>query len=205
MYHIKENPRIRESAALIVDGLFRCLKKKSFAELTITEVHQEAGVGRATFYRLFDCMPDVLSYQCDLVFHRLFDDDSWKEQRDYRANFIYFLSYWMAQEELLKAIIESHHLEILYGAHARCASNITQAIARSDEISPVEMEYAMSVLTSVMIGVLTKWYQRGQKETAEELFEIARKATAFPNDMPEQMKEIDKLPNDYSTVLTISP
>ncbi|CAI6243175.1 hypothetical protein NRS6120_05330 [Bacillus subtilis] len=178
MYHIKDNARIKESAALIVDGLFRCLEKKDFVELTITEVHKEATVGRATFYRLFDNLTDVLAYQSDLMFQNLFEDMTWQENTDYKGNFMHFISYWMEQRILLAAIINSNHLEILYGSHKRCALTITESITNSrNGMTETQNAYFRCIQSSVMIGVLLMWFQRGQKETAEELFEIAEKST----------------------------
>ena len=68
MYHIKKDKRSQTSARLISEGLTKCLQKKDFSKITITDIQKESYVGRATFYRLFDKLPDVLAYQCDQVF-----------------------------------------------------------------------------------------------------------------------------------------
>ena len=68
MIHIQQDPRAIRSAGLIADGLTACLARMPFGEVTVTSVCRAAGVGRATFYRLFDNTADVLDYRCGQVF-----------------------------------------------------------------------------------------------------------------------------------------
>lgn len=67
MYHIKADKRSLASARLISQGLNRLLQAKDFDSITVTDIVNEAGVGRATFYRLFDNTTDVLTYSCFLI------------------------------------------------------------------------------------------------------------------------------------------
>lgn len=71
MYHVKDGKRTKESARLIVGGLHECLKMKKFESITVTDVQKQSTVGRATFYRLFDSVSDVLAYEFDEEFSKL--------------------------------------------------------------------------------------------------------------------------------------
>lgn len=71
MYHVKDSKRTKESARLIVGGLHECLKMKKFESITVTDVQKQSTVGRATFYRLFDSVSDVLAYEFDEEFSKL--------------------------------------------------------------------------------------------------------------------------------------
>ncbi len=62
MYHISKDERAKKSAIKIGNGLLRCLKTKEFYQITVTDIQKTSNVGRATFYRLFDNITDVLSY-----------------------------------------------------------------------------------------------------------------------------------------------
>jgi AcrR family transcriptional regulator len=68
MYHIADDRRARRSASMVADGLMACLREKTLAKVRIADITGAAGVGRATFYRLFDGVDDVLRWRCDAVF-----------------------------------------------------------------------------------------------------------------------------------------
>ena len=69
MYRIKDDKRVRTSARLIYTGLMRCLGSQRLSSLTVTDVLRSSGVGRATFYRIFDSLTDVLAYGCEQAFN----------------------------------------------------------------------------------------------------------------------------------------
>lgn len=65
MYHVSNDIRSKKSADLIWNGMKKCLLEKSLDKLHITDIYQKSFVSRATFYRLFDSLPDVIAYECD--------------------------------------------------------------------------------------------------------------------------------------------
>ena len=102
MIHIQQDPRAVRSAGLIADGLTACLARMPFGEVTVTAVCRAAGVGRSTFYRLFDNTADVLDYRCGQVFTAM--PDAPEEPPALR-----FIRLWMDNRVLLQAILESGH------------------------------------------------------------------------------------------------
>ena len=46
MYHISNDKRAVQSADLIYNGLLQCLEKKSFDQITVTDVQKAVGLGR---------------------------------------------------------------------------------------------------------------------------------------------------------------
>ena len=71
MYHIPDDKRAQKSAELIWRGMEQCLREKTFQKLRISDIHQKSYVSRATFYRLFDSLQDVLIYECDQIYTQL--------------------------------------------------------------------------------------------------------------------------------------
>ena len=51
---------------MIADALFSLMKRKPFQQITVTEVCDEAAVGRKTFYRNFELREDVIDFWLDL-------------------------------------------------------------------------------------------------------------------------------------------
>ena len=68
MYHVSNDIRSKKSAELIWEGMETCLQEKSLDKLRITDIYQKSFVSRATFYRLFDSVQDVIAYKCDCIY-----------------------------------------------------------------------------------------------------------------------------------------
>lgn len=60
----KENQRIALTKRLLKEALLRLLKKKELKQITITELCEEAGINRITFYRHYETPRDVLEEIC---------------------------------------------------------------------------------------------------------------------------------------------
>ena len=65
MYFKQKNKTAIQSQHMIADALFCLLKRKPFAQITVTEICEEAAIGRKTFYRNFELREDVIEFQLD--------------------------------------------------------------------------------------------------------------------------------------------
>lgn len=52
---------------MISDALFNLMKRKPFQQITITEICEEAAIGRKTFYRNFELREDIIDFKLDLL------------------------------------------------------------------------------------------------------------------------------------------
>lgn len=73
MYRIGKDKRKTQSAKLICKGLQELMRTQDFAAITVTNIVNISGIGRATFYRLFDDKSDVVLYQMESVFTELIE------------------------------------------------------------------------------------------------------------------------------------
>lgn len=71
MYRIGNDKRKTQSAKLVCKGLEELIQTQGYNDITITNIVNASGVGRATFYRLFDDKSDVILYQMESVFTEL--------------------------------------------------------------------------------------------------------------------------------------
>ena len=63
MYHIPNDSRSKKSAIKIYQSLRHILFNKKIEDVTISDIKNECGISRSTFYRLFDNPIDVLEMQ----------------------------------------------------------------------------------------------------------------------------------------------
>ncbi len=67
------NQRIAVTKRMVKEGLMRMLKKKPLEKINITELCQEAGVNRTTFYRYYELPRDVLTEMQREFFEETFE------------------------------------------------------------------------------------------------------------------------------------
>lgn len=172
MVHIKNDLRAKKSAELIRTGLVRCLRRKSFSELTVSELIEESGVGRTTFYRLFDNINDVLFYECDLLAGKLIQ--KYREQPK-KTDFLRFsLAYWLEHYLSLEAVFASNRADILQEAMVKHGNYLTEPF-QMQNIPEKERDYLMATSTSVLSSMLMVWIRHGRTETVDEVYAMYQK------------------------------
>lgn len=166
MYHIKSDKRSQTSAALIAQGLLRCMAAKPFPRITVTDVQQESTVGRATFYRLFDSLPDVLAYLCDRAFEEALSTIPLRAQTTQQM-IVEFTTFWMEHSGLAEAIVQSGRLDLLYTSNLTHLRRMIQVVNRNAEYTALQMDYLAGILSAILVV----WVQNGKKETPAQVAE----------------------------------
>lgn len=176
MYHIQGDKRVQASVELITKALLELLAEKPFSRITVTDLQQRSTVSRSTFYRSFDHPADVLAYLCD----RGFEIAMRKAEPSAQALGVAVFRYWMENTAVLEALVEVRRTDILLASLRRSLSRAQGFTSLSD--SAAENDYFVSIVTSVMTGILTTWIEHGKRETPEEVFErvSAAMASAIP-------------------------
>lgn len=165
MYHIKEDKRSKKSLNLILQAFDRCLEIHPFKDMTITEVCHESTVSRATFYRLFDNLEDIIIYKCELLAEEFSKSIAGCSVYEVQSK---FFSKWMDNISLLKIIEELHRTEIIYDCHQKYMKQLqtdNQYAGLSNEFT----EYHFAILTSTLVASLIIWCNHGCKENADQL------------------------------------
>ncbi len=174
MYHIKNDRRAQTSAMLIAAGMDRLLERKSFEEITITDIQLEAGVGRATFYRLFDRKEDVLRYQCDRILTNLIKRYDHMKGQDKVDWLQVALEEWTGHRHLLHIIVEQNREDILIDSHIRMEAELCRLFSVG-KLAEIERRQFVVILASMLIGTLTVWVDDGGEKSAAWLADCARK------------------------------
>lgn len=172
MYHIKSDRRSRASADELARGLNVCLKTMPLSTVTISDLHRVTGISRATFYRLFDTIEDVLIYQCDQMIQTIHqhysDSDGLSPYEILRG----MLLLGFENTDLLESLVENRRFDLLYEYTARRIFSF-ESLRRifTEELTQEESEYMISNLAMSMVATLTTWIRRGRKETAQQILD----------------------------------
>lgn len=177
MYHISKDKRSAQSADLIYAGLRQCLEKKTFDQITVTDVQRASGVARTTIYRCFDNLSDVLYWRCDLCFGEALQSVASESPNELELMQGYF-SYWVEHSNILKLLIDIDRQDIIYACHMKKAEALAQSYGALPELDEIDARYFMAIRTGVTISVLKVWLDGGRKETSEELLAIIERQIA---------------------------
>lgn len=175
MYHIKKDKRSQKSAELIYEGLSHCMEVKTFDKITITDIQHASSVGRATFYRDFDNIKDVLYWQCDAHYQEVMNGYFLQSNGNFNPyNFIkYFFDYWISESNsnILEQIISIGYYDIIFSCHFKNSSIIKNNEPKSRVDENDFFEYYLSTLIGGFIGLLVSWISNGKIFTADEIIE----------------------------------
>ena len=171
MYHIKDDRRMRASAALICEGLARALEERPYADLSVTQVCAVVGVARTTFYRLFDTLDDVLIYQFDQLFSDALDAYAARGRKEPFARTI--IEVAASNKALVTAIVESGRCDLLSEATRTREEDILGSVGV--RMGERDRRLCTSILTQVAVVVVGDWARSGYRETPEQLYETLRR------------------------------
>lgn len=174
MYHISNDKRSKQSAELIYNGLMQCLEKKSFDQITVTDVQKISGVARTTIYRCFDNLSDILYWKCDLCFQEALHTVQVTERPDEMELIYGYFTYWTKHSDILKLLMDMNRQDIIYACHMKNAKVLEVSYGPLTGLNEVDIRYFMAIRTGVTISMLKAWLEGGKKETPEELMKIIK-------------------------------
>lgn len=172
MYHINSDKRCIKSAELIYEGLLKCLKNKSFEQITVTDIQKSSGVARTTFYRCFDNISDILYWRCDMCFGEAFEGLNTSDVADENILIKHYFSYWLKHSGILELLISINRQDIIYSCHMKKAEELEKIFGELPGMTEKEKRYFMAIRSGVTISVLKAWLDGGCKESAEEVLNI---------------------------------
>lgn len=177
MHHVPNDKRALRSADLIWEGLEGCLEEKELGRVRIADISERSHVSRATFYRLFDSVEDVLAYRCDRVFEAVASEAG--SIPSSAQLFLFFIERWLEERALLRAIAENNMTGLIYDAHMRNKDLVRRVYVKDVRVTDVEADYLVSILTSILPAAIRVWYEHGQRESPEEVYRIGRKCAGL--------------------------
>lgn len=172
MYHIAQDKRVQKSAALICDGMLVCLKEKPLSQITVTDLGNASGVSRATFYRLFDNVMDVLTYQCEQVISSIVGSllSAPPQDRTYRQMTVTILSTAMEHWQLLSAVSSNQRLDIVYRALCKEIPALRQIYKVGETQNDNLEEPFLHCVCSLIATMIDLWIRQGQTQDADALY-----------------------------------
>lgn len=144
----------------ITDALLKLLRDKPIGDISIRELCDLAGIGRASFYRNFESKEDILRGYINKIFLEWSDRDG--GQNKLLNEFLYAMFAHFEKHRDFYELLNKRNLIYLL------KDVIMGICGPKPEHSKVEA-YARAYVAYTLYGWIEVWFQRGMQETAEEI------------------------------------
>lgn len=176
MYHIKKDKRSVQSSNLIYESLKQLMKEKEYNEITITELVEMANIGRATFYRNFDCLDDVLKLKSHESFKNLYkylidyyESISSKSTLTMPIFLTPFLRYWYIDSSIIELLMEANRIDIINESFIDMLKLFKPHLDKSHEAIWNHMDYFIAVRCGVSVNILIQWIKNNKNIPPDDL------------------------------------
>ena len=170
------NTIVKES---LTDALFNLMDKKSFNDITITELSKKAGVSRLSFYRNYTSKEEIIV--------KYLDDKAnlwWEKQISDRSSDVILgmFNHFYLERDKLAIIYKSGLSHLLY-------QNILDCSGPSKDLEN-KVAYTNGWVSGGIFGFVDEWIKRGFKESPKELANIFKNRKDYYTNM-------DMIENSY--------
>ncbi|MGI6205629.1 MAG: TetR/AcrR family transcriptional regulator [Anaerovoracaceae bacterium] len=180
MFHLRDDIRAERSAKMLYDGLTETLKTKPLNKVSVSDICSASTVSRATFYRNFDEVADLLSWKCEQNFEEMLTGFTTSNPDLSTEDVLirYILNYWMegGHMELLSIIMDANRLDIIYNSFVDKAGILMKFLEKEGiHMDTTDYSYFISVRAGFFVGMIRGWMVNGKKQTPDEITAIVRR------------------------------
>lgn len=169
MYHKQINKTAVQSQHMIADALFGLMKRKSFQQITVTEICGEAAIGRKTFYRNFDMKEDVVEFRLDILCSQ------YKEEIMGMTLAQQLRHHMMFVRDHADVFITLYHNGIHQMVRDKFAVLLPDTMPKWTD-DPVEQDYRSAYIVAGVEAIERVWVERGFAESIDEVVAIVQRA-----------------------------
>ena len=169
VYTAQKNPAALRSQELICKAMCALMGALPFAEITVTRICQEAGVGRKTFYRNFERKEDVVELMIDYLREEYEQELEHISPEEAAGCHFRFLSERM---EFMLLLYKAGCVPLLTERFSVILPRVMPRWSADER----ENAYRTAAVVAGTEAVIRLWAERGFRETPEELVQLHRYA-----------------------------
>lgn len=166
--------RQQKTRQAIFNAFSELLEKKSFGNITVQEIIDEANVGRSTFYAHFETKESLLKVMCTDIFQHVFSDDLREERghdfshagHDFEKEITHILYHLQENRKNLKGLLSCDSGEIFMGYFKGYLQERFSAYIRQMHFAAPE-EYVLNMAVSSFAETV-RWWITGRNEYTPE-------------------------------------
>ena len=163
-----ENLLVRES---IFSALMQLMEKKTFDDITVTEITTRAGVSRMAYYRNYKDKKEILLAYLDELFENYWTHVYTKPQDNFQSAYLYF-NYFRENKNFLTNLLNSGLTQLISDRHNLYLNTIFKDLYSHISLESIEENYVINFLSGGLFKILIGWAENGMKESNEYMAKI---------------------------------
>lgn len=145
----------------ITNALLTLLKDKPIGDISISELCDLAGIGRASFYRNFESKEDILRGYIHKIFKEWTDEADKQENRPLNELLGLLFAHFEKHRDFYSLLNERNLIYLL--------KDVVIGLCGPKPEQCKEEAYARAYVAYALYGWIEVWFQRGMQESAEEI------------------------------------
>ena len=148
----------------LTDAFLSLLTKKPIEDISISELVDTAGVGRASFYRNYERKEDILKAHLDILFREWTDEWNKNSEMPLSEQVRIMISHFEKHRSFYQLLNERGLVYLL--------KDVIIGICGPKPEYEKTQAYATAFVAYTLYGWIDVWFQRGMVESADEIAEL---------------------------------
>ena len=149
----------------VTQALFALLDKKEMKDTTVCELVAKAGISRATFYRSYLDMYQVIDEQLAKIAQGM-TDKAMMSSADIRDNTLQIFRLLLGYKQPLQILIRRDMGDRI------CRALYQTTVEHIDQLNAMDNRYQPHFFAGAACGMLTAWIKNEFQESPEEMLEL---------------------------------
>ncbi len=156
----------------IINALLSVMERYDLSLITVTQIAQEAEIGRKTFYRYFKNKESVLEESIKVLFleYSSFQENYYSPKYEILI-YNHFL-FWEKHLAFLNILYRNDLMLFIFKQYQIYVPQLNHAYLTNKSFNPVTSIYANAFTIGIFWSMLYTWIESGAKETPKELARI---------------------------------
>ncbi len=153
----------KQSKEKLAKALLAVMERYDFREITITQITQEAGLSRKTFYRLFKGKEELIRFFFEGLYEECLAQIQSKQLHHYWDVVQCYFDFCEERKDLLLLLKRNNLLEMLFEGSYKYSFKVF-AYVRSKETAETNLAllpYLLAYSVGGMYSMLLKWVENG--------------------------------------------
>lgn len=196
MYHIHDDKRVAQSIAQICAAHDELVDYSASRDMSVTAVAERAHISKATFYRSFDCLDDVMRFQVDNAVAEMigyvikYKSDSGMRTHNEGIFFEAFFRFWMSSSPVVEKLIKTNRESILLSSFEAVLTAHIEFFRKFAPADDEAMRYFVAVRAASLAACLICWVKDGKRTHPDEMPQMLIRVMR-PADAARRVREMD--------------
>lgn len=157
--------RKTDTKEYVTQALFALLDKKEMKEISVCELVARAGISRATFYRNYLDLYQVIDEQLAKIAQDM-TDKAMASSDDIRGNTLQIFRLLLGYKKPLQTLVRRDMGDRIYWALYQTT------VEHIDQLNAMDNRYQPHFFAGAACGMLTAWIKNEFQESPEEMLEL---------------------------------